>query len=400
MASVLIARILGKNGVGEWGMVNSTVGMFGVFAGFGLGLTAGKHVAEFRDSDPQRAGRIIGLSRLATIGTGGVMALGLFIFAPWLAQHTINAPHLTNVLRIGALILYLSALNGAQTGALSGFEAFKRVASVNLYTGLASPPLLFLGAYFGGLAGVVWASVLLLCISWLLNHFALRAETRRSGVLVTMRDCGKELPILWKFTLPAVLGYSIVGPTTWACGAMLVNQPDGYGEMGLFNVAVQWRTAILFFPSMVGGIVLPVLSNLHGQNDRGRYAKVLKINYLLNGGSAIFAATAIALCARWILRPYGPGFEQGLWVLIITAFTAVLVSVNTVVGQAITSRGKTWFGFLFNGVFSFVLLAATAAFLSRGYGALGLASAYFVAYLVHTAGQGFYLRRALRAADG
>jgi hypothetical protein len=61
-ATVLVARMLGKTVYGELGMIQSTVGMFGVFAGFGLGLTATKHVAEFRQSDPERAGRIIGLS--------------------------------------------------------------------------------------------------------------------------------------------------------------------------------------------------------------------------------------------------------------------------------------------------------------------------------------------------
>ena len=47
-AWVLVARMLGKTGYGELGMIQSTVGMFGVFAGFGLGLSATKHVAEFR----------------------------------------------------------------------------------------------------------------------------------------------------------------------------------------------------------------------------------------------------------------------------------------------------------------------------------------------------------------
>lgn len=115
VATVLVARMLGKTGYGELGMIQSTVGMFGVFAGFGLGLTATKHVAEFRQSDPDRAGRIIGLSGLFAMLTGGLMVLGLFIFAPWLAEHIINAPHLAGVLRIGAIILFISALNGGFT---------------------------------------------------------------------------------------------------------------------------------------------------------------------------------------------------------------------------------------------------------------------------------------------
>jgi O-antigen/teichoic acid export membrane protein len=61
--------MLGKTGYGELGMIQTTVGMFGVFAGFGLGVTATKHVAEFRRSDPARAGRIIGLSSVFAVGT-------------------------------------------------------------------------------------------------------------------------------------------------------------------------------------------------------------------------------------------------------------------------------------------------------------------------------------------
>ena len=36
IASIFVARMLGKTGFGELGMIQSTVGMFGVFAGFGL----------------------------------------------------------------------------------------------------------------------------------------------------------------------------------------------------------------------------------------------------------------------------------------------------------------------------------------------------------------------------
>src|ERR1022692_3038167 len=42
-------------------MIQSTVGMLGIFAGLGLGITATKYVAELRSHDPERAGRIIAL---------------------------------------------------------------------------------------------------------------------------------------------------------------------------------------------------------------------------------------------------------------------------------------------------------------------------------------------------
>src|ERR1700728_1931673 len=56
LAGILVARLLGKHDYGQLGMVQSTTGMFGIFAGFGMGLTANKHVAEFKLQDPARAG--------------------------------------------------------------------------------------------------------------------------------------------------------------------------------------------------------------------------------------------------------------------------------------------------------------------------------------------------------
>ena len=47
-AAILVARTLGKVVYGELGIIQSTVGMFGTLAGFGMGTTSSKFVAEFR----------------------------------------------------------------------------------------------------------------------------------------------------------------------------------------------------------------------------------------------------------------------------------------------------------------------------------------------------------------
>src|SRR5216683_7526188 len=53
-AGIFVARTLGKEGFGQFGIIRGTVEMFGIFAGFGLGLTATKYVAELRQTDRQR----------------------------------------------------------------------------------------------------------------------------------------------------------------------------------------------------------------------------------------------------------------------------------------------------------------------------------------------------------
>jgi len=333
------------------------------------------------------------------MGTGGLMALGLLLFAPWLAEHTINAPHLAGVLRIGALILFINALNGAQTGALSGFEAFKTIANVNLFVGLISFPILVTGAYFGGLTGAVWALAINFGVNWLLNHLALSKEARRCRVPLTFRNCSRELSVLWKFSLPAALSGVLVGPVNWACGAFLVNQPNGYAEMGLFNAASRWHIAILFIPRMIEQVILPLLSNLNEESKGQQYRKVLALNVFLSIGIALVIVLPLVLLAHSIMSAYGPGFENGTSVLRVLAFSALLVAANNVVGQAIVSKGKMWVGFTFNALWAIAFLLASSILLQKDYGALGLAYATLISYALHTVWQSAYLIAILRRND-
>src|SRR5258706_10786206 len=103
ISSILIARILGREAFGELGVIQSTVGMFGVLAGFGLGMTATKYVAEFREKGPAKAQRIISMSLLAALISGIAMAAALVISARWLAVHTLSLPRLTPLLQWSAL---------------------------------------------------------------------------------------------------------------------------------------------------------------------------------------------------------------------------------------------------------------------------------------------------------
>ena len=116
---------------------------------------------------------------------------------------------------------------------------------------------------------------------------------------------------------------------------MLVNQTNGYAEMGVFSAASLWRNAITFVPSVLAQFVLPLLSQLNGEGDSLRYAKALRWNLMLTAAAATAVAAPVALCAPQIMRMYGRGFQQGWLVLTLSAATAVIACVNGVVGTAI-----------------------------------------------------------------
>ena len=89
VASICVARMLGKVGMGELGIIQSTVGIFSAFAGLGMGLTATKFVAEYRTKVPRRAAAMLSLSAAVSWTSGAAMMLAMLVLAPWFARHTL-----------------------------------------------------------------------------------------------------------------------------------------------------------------------------------------------------------------------------------------------------------------------------------------------------------------------
>lgn len=380
IASIVTARLLGKVGFGQLGMVNSTVGMFGTFAGFGLGMTTTKYVAEFRTADPVRAGRIIALTTSVAAASAALFALILIGFAQPVATATLAAPQLILELRIGALLLFFNTINGVQTGTLSGFEAFKGIAVSNLIKGIFSFPVLVGGVLLWGLPGAVLGLVLASGIGCLANRIILHRQCRRYGIAVTFAGMWKENTILKNFAVPAFLANAAMGPVTWVANTMLVNQKNGYAELGVFNAAYQWRVAMLFLPGLIGQVVLPMLSSLQGERHHHSTRRVVLGAIVLNALFTLPVLLPILFLSNRIMGLYGQGFASQGRVLVITAFTAALYAVETPVGDIIAASGRMWIGAYMNLGWAAALLCCNWFLLQQGWGAEGLATAYLIAY--------------------
>lgn len=393
-ASVVTARILGRAGYGEFGVLSSTLLTFQAFASLGLGMTSTRYVAGLRLTDPARAGRILSLAAVVGAGTGLLATAALWLSAPWLAVHAIDAPHLIGPLRIAAVGLVFTTLGGAQAGALAGFEAFRTMTWLNVWSGLIGVPVAVVGVWFWGLEGAVWATVVTAAFQWALTAFAVRVRARQDGIPIGLAGWWKEQRVLWTYSLPAVAQGIMVTPVTWAASAILVNQPGGYLEMGALNAANQWYGAILFLPSALGGAVLPVLSERLGQGDAAGARKVLRAAVLLNATAVAPFIAAGSVLSPWLMRLYGPGFAGAWPTLVVVLVTAGVVALTNPVGYVLAASDRLWLGFLMNSGWAAVLLGATLLLVR--WGALGVASARLVAYLVHAGWSAWFALRFVR----
>jgi O-antigen/teichoic acid export membrane protein len=394
-SSIVLARLLGKEEFGGYGIIQSTLTMFQLFAGFGVGLTATKFVAQYRKNDPQRAARIIGLSSAVAVTAGSLIAGLVYLSSSWLAIHTLGAPQLTRMLQVSSLVLLFNAVNGAQTGALAGLESFRTIAKLNLGLGLISLTLTAGGAYLGGLKGAVVGLAITATANCLIARFALKKQLQGAGIPGVAKDWVKEVRVLWRFSVPAIFASSMVGPVNWACSAMLVHRIGGLAQMGIYSAANQWYLVMIFLPVVLEQVTLPMISERLGANDGIWTQKLLIFSVKASTSAALPLLVFGGFASPWIMRLYGNGFREAWPTLVIVLLTGCVFAIQAPVGQLVAGKGQMWLGFLMNAGWGAAMLGFTTLFIHKG--AFGLALARLCAYVLHSVWTFAYARHFVRS---
>ena len=381
LAAVVTARFLGQVGFGELAMIQSTIGLLGTFAGLGIGMTATKYVAELRGKDPKRTGRIIALTYLVSWTGGGLMALVCIAAAPWLAARTINAPHLVPELRLASLVLFVSAGFGPQGGILAGCQAFRAIARINWWQGLLSLPLTILLVWLGGSRGVILALILTTLIGGVLSSLALRKEYAAFGIRFKFFEAWREKSIFWHFSIPAFLASAVYTPIIWVANALLVRQPGGYAELGIFNAAMQFQFIIVAINTILAQVSVPMLAEIFGQDDKSRFNQIFNRYLKASWGFSIsFGFLALAL-SPLLISVYGKYFRDGGGILSLVICYTVITVPGSIIAQSFYSSGKMWYSLAntFIWALSFLIMVSL---LVPHYKALGLAGAFIISYSI------------------
>ena len=392
IAGICCAQILNKEQYGELGMVRSTINMFVAFGVAGLGLTATKYISEYRASQKERIGSIYILTNGFAYITGALITIVVLLLSPNIASQSLQAPYLVNEIRLGGLLLFVTVINGAQNGTLVGFEKFRSIACNTFIGSLAESIGIILGSYYYGVSGAILGYGTGFLVLYIANYVSIRNVLENEGVEVHLSMFRLEdLNLLYRFSLPAMLSSIMVVPAFWLVRSMLVRS-NGFDELAIYEAADQWKVVMLFIPTAISQIVLPILSSIVVGGNKGEYWRILKMNIKINATVSLIMALLICAFSSTIMGAYGKGYSDDIWPLIFLAISTVFTSISNVVGLAIASRSKMWVGFTFNLIWAVLLVVFTFLFLDLMMGAIGVALAILCSYVLHTLFQLIYLR--------
>ncbi len=378
---IIVARVLGKELLGELAIIQSTTVMVATFAIFGLSLTASKHVAEYKLNNQEKTAKVLKLSGSIALFSGILFSGSLVSASSWLSLEVLAAPHLASLLQISSIMLFFLALDGAQVGALTGFEAFKVIAKINLIKGVISFSALVIGVYVDGLRGVTIALVISSAIGWFLNRLALNREIKKHSIpSVLLQECRAELRLLWRFSLPSAISGMLIAPTLWICFAMLANEPEGYQELGLYDIANRLYQIMIFLGVSLGAPLLPILANPATSSN----TKIQKINVLLAWGLGLIPIFPLMLFPDIIEFLFGDnlsGLDLKLTVAIMLLASS-LVLYKQGLARALAIKNLLWWGVLSNLFWVVLMLVFSSMFVSNG--SVGLGAAVLLSYVLNT----------------
>ena len=374
--AIIAARILGRQGFGEYAMVVSTLVTASGFAQLATGYTASKYVAEFRIRDKARTGRVLALCRTISLVTAVLGASALIGGAPWLAAHALNAPHLALPLALGSGYLLFSTINGYQMGALAGLEDYRGLAAAGVMSGVATLLAVSFGAWKFGLVGAIAALGAAALVRCLAHAWWLRRGLRNESLALGGQGMWQEARVLWRFALPAAISGFFSMPAIWFANSILVHQKEGYAAMAVYSAATSIRLLVLFVPNVINTVSLSILNNEKGNGDPRRYGTVFRFNVLVIVAVAFSAATFVGVFGGRVLQLFGRDFGSGKAVLWLLLASTLPESASIAVFQYIQSNEKVWLSFFAIVVPRETLLVVLAYLLTPQHGALGMGLAY------------------------
>jgi O-antigen/teichoic acid export membrane protein len=336
LAALMLGRLLGVARFGELAFIQVTVLMLGNLGEMGFSLTTTKFVSRWRSSDPARAGRLMGWSLRATSATALVSAAILALAGPHFAGASLKG--LSGELRAACGLLIFDMLNRIQLGAFAGLEAFDSAARVQVSRGLLMLPCVWLGARYGGLRGAILAMGFVSLGTFLIGHRVLAGKCRAMSIPLGYRG-GLEPGVLNTSLSLWFCGLLMTG-SNWAVMVLLTRQPLGFSQVGLFNAADKWKTALLFLPQMLFQVILPMLSNRHAAGDRRGCQRIV---WAALGVTAVImglAGVLVSSLSHVLMSSYGPAFAAGAGVLSLAAASAVVSAFYTVSSGALWALGK------------------------------------------------------------
>jgi O-antigen/teichoic acid export membrane protein len=334
--NVVLARLLGAQGFGEYIYAITWVGFLGIPACLGLTEYLVREVAIYHSQ--KEWGLLRGLLRWSNqlvLSLAITVAIGAAIVV-----HGVIPLHQSQIMFWLALTtLPLTALTGLRQGAMRGLN---QVVQSDI------PELLVKPILFVSLIGMVY----LLPMEWhAIGAMAAFVVSVAIAFRVGATQLAESLPLPVHITPPHYqtrVWLRGTVPFLWIVAMFVINQQtdilmlgifSGQKEAGIYNIVVRINQIMQFIVAAVSAATGPTLANLFTQGDLAEIRRVIHQSTRIAFFASLSLAAVIIPASYWLLLIFGPEFVQGQGALIVLCLGYLLASFLELAGLLLLMSG-------------------------------------------------------------
>lgn len=319
--SVILARVLGAERLGEYAYAMGIAALFGLLPNMGISTIVTRAIAQ----DPVEGQGVF----RAALRAQALLAGGIMIFIPAFAALLPEQPVSLLYIGLAATQLAIGTLSWPYLAVLGGRARYDRLAIAELAAGFSGTVFLLAAAIHGGVTAFLTAHVLAAGIALLVaRHIA--APFLQTGGSQMM-----PLGTLFRQGAPFGAGAAVQSLYT-RVDILLLGQMATALAVGLYSAAYKPINMAVYFGAAAAGTLFPLMVQAPKGSAPDALVRVMR-------GAGV-AAPAMALLFSGLAAPllqtlYGEEFAPAASILIVLAWSAAANWLYAPMGVALQARG-------------------------------------------------------------
>ncbi|WP_456394874.1 flippase [Thermococcus sp.] len=365
---ILISRILGPEGLGQYSFIFYYVGLLGIFSDLGVGFYFMREVARDKNKLPKLLPDVLGFKMvLAVINFAIIMILTVFLPKPgWMK-----------------LLIVLAGAEAMLTWVSYLFINIMYAHEVTKYAALARTAERVWAFIVGGIV-LYYSRSLSPFVVALLAGYVLREVMRiKFGMKFVNAVRIRFRPGAWISLLKKSYPFWLIGLFTmiyYRTDMVMLSLLRGDYETGIYRAAYTLIEVSLFIPNIVVSTTMPSMARLH-KEDRKTLEVLFKKSFQMLLLIGLAGAAVYIIFARFgTLLVFGEKFLPSVSILRILAVAVPFMFLNSLFGSFLNATGReltftkiTGFTALLNVLLNYILIlhygatgAAVATVVSQG----------------------------------
>jgi O-antigen/teichoic acid export membrane protein len=370
---IILARILGADGVGEVLLALLVVRIASQVAKFGMEETMMRFVPLYVDQkDGPRLKGLIYFSITYCFVISLVFVLIIFLFSKFISLHIFNSEPLLKLLPVTAVAITAAVIRDVITGILKGYKDAPRALIPESFVSPFFRIIIFLILIVQGVSSY-HAVVAYVCgeiFAAVLSIRLLSARLASMRELTAHYEKRKVLKVAYTVIFSSISMLLFTQTDLWVLGMFTTTE-----VVGIYGYAAK-LVFLVYFPMFAfGASIPPIFSSTYASGNHSELNRIVQksTRWILSMSMPIILV--LILEGKFILRyVYGVEFEPGYVVLIILTAAHLISSGTGLVGLFLQMTGQHKVYMKLN-IFFFALNVILNIILVRLFGMLGAAMA-------------------------